>query len=85
MYEGEEAVRYHLHNKWLQLQYAMLWSRATQMADRGPNPDHWMVTAGPRQVYSIFRSFYPKMLRFWPCFQSITPRQLYLSDCRSGC
>jgi len=38
------------------------------MASRGPNPDLRMVMAGPRQVYSIFRSLYPKMLRFWPCF-----------------
>jgi len=25
------------------------YTRATKMADRGPNPDLWMATAGPRQ------------------------------------
>jgi len=28
----------------------MAYARATQMADRGPNPDLWMVTGGPRQL-----------------------------------
>jgi len=27
----------------------MLYGRATQMADRGPKPELWMATAGPRQ------------------------------------
>jgi len=26
------------------------YNRATQMADRGPNPDLWVVPAGPRQL-----------------------------------
>jgi len=33
------------------------------MADRGPNPDLWMVKSGPRQplkVDSIHKSVYPK-------------------------
>ena len=27
------------------------YTRATQMADRGPNPDLWMATAGPRHQW----------------------------------
>ena len=41
----------------LQHAYQLTWrqillihyTRATQMADRGPNPDLWMAMAGPRQ------------------------------------
>jgi len=41
------------------------------MVDGGPNPDRWMVTAGPRQpLKGVFytQNFYPKLLRFWPYF-----------------
>jgi len=47
------------------------YTRAIQMADRGPNPDLWMATAGPRQplkdvVYT--QKFLSKNLRFWSYF-----------------
>jgi len=41
------------------------------MADRGPNPDLWIATAGPRQpLKGLFytQSFYPKTLRFCAYF-----------------
>jgi len=44
------------------------------MADRGPNPNLWMVTAGPCQpLKGVFyiQTFYPKILRFWSYFYSI--------------
>jgi len=44
----------------------ILKDRATQMADRGPNPDLWMVTAGPRQP--LKGVLYSKSLRFWAYF-----------------
>jgi len=55
-----------------------VWSRTSQMADRGPNPDLLMVKAGPRQpfkVLSVYRSFHPKILRLWPYSKSNNPRQ----------
>jgi len=36
----------------------MSYSRATQMADRGPNPDLWTVKAGPHQA--LKKVFYLK-------------------------
>jgi len=31
----------------------MLHTRATQLADRGPNPDLWMLKSGPRQLLKV--------------------------------
>jgi len=48
-----------------------VYNSATQMADRGPNPDLWMVTGGPRQpLKGLFYTHkcYHKILRFWPYF-----------------
>jgi len=39
------------------------------MADRGPNPDLWMLTAGPHQPFKgLFytHKFLSQTLRFWP-------------------
>jgi len=47
------------------------YTRATEIADRGPNPDLWMVPGGPRQLLKrlyFTQNLYPKILRFWPCF-----------------
>jgi len=49
------------------LWFLTLYARATQMSDRGPNPDLWMVTAGPLQpLKSVFytKSFNPKFCVF---------------------
>ena len=63
----------------------MSYSRATQMADRGPNPDLWTVKAGPHQalkkVFYLKKflsqniAFFAMLLRYKLLISSITVDQ----------
>jgi len=61
--------------------------RATQMADRGPNPNLWMATTGPCQllkgVFYIQKFLSQNFSLLAVLLKHFTPRQL--CDCRSSC
>jgi len=48
------------------------------MVDRGPNPDLWMVRAGPRQplkgVFYTHKFFSPQSCAFGRTCKTLTPR-----------
>jgi len=57
------------------------------MADRGPNPDLWLVTAGPRQsLKGVFytKSFYPKSFAFGRTSKAQL-LAICISDSQSNC
>jgi len=63
-------------------------TRATQMADCGPNPDLWMVTAGPRQPLKgvlYIQKFLSKNVALLAVLLKHNSSPTALSDCRSSC
>jgi len=58
------------------------------MADRGPNPDLWMVTAGPRQplkgVLYILKFLSQNVVLLAVLLKHNSSPTVF-SDCRSGC
>ena len=61
-----------------------LYTRATQMADRGSNPGFWMVPTGPRQLLKRLL-FTQKFLSRILALLTILQKKQVLAKCMSDC